>query len=65
MPEFTIKITFNPDTKDCRVEGPLRNKELCDLGFELARGVIEQHRRRTIVPVQDLSEFLKKRQVNP
>lgn len=54
MPEFKITITFNTDTKDCRVEGPLKNKDLCDLGFELARGVIEQNRRRTIVPVQGL-----------
>ena len=54
MPEFKITITFNPDTKDCRVEGPLKNRELCDLGFALAKGVIERHRRRTIVVVPSL-----------
>lgn len=49
--EFKITITFNPDTKDCKVEGPLKNKELCDLGMELARSVMEQNRRKTIVSV--------------
>lgn len=49
--EVTIKITFNPNTKDCQVEGPLKNKDLCDLGLELARDVMEQNRRRMIVSV--------------
>lgn len=47
--EYKITITFNPNTKDCRVEGPLKNKELCDLGMELARGVMEQNRRKMII----------------
>ena len=47
--EFKITITFDPNTKDCRVEGPLKNKEVCDLGMELARRVMEQNRRRQII----------------
>lgn len=49
MQEFTIVITFNPDTKDCKVQGPLKNKALCDLGLELAREVMERNRNRVIV----------------
>jgi hypothetical protein len=49
--EFTITIKFNPNTKDCQVTGPLKNKELCDMGLALAKGVLEQRRRRTVVPI--------------
>lgn len=63
--EFTIKITFNPQTKDCRVEGPLKNKELCDLGMALAKEVMDRNRRRMIisapagVALPDIKSMLK------
>jgi len=47
--EFTLTITFDADTKDCKVTGPVNEPELCLLGLELARRVVEQHTRRRVI----------------
>jgi hypothetical protein len=47
--EFKLLITFNGETKDCRVTGPVNEPDLCLLGLELARRVIEQSRKTKIV----------------
>jgi hypothetical protein len=50
--EFKLEITFDAETKDCKVTGPVNEKDLCFMGLELARRVIEQyHRKRIIVPM--------------
>jgi hypothetical protein len=46
MKEFSLTITFNPVTKDCKVTGPLNEPGLCNLGLDLARRVIAQHKER-------------------
>jgi len=51
MREFSLTITFDADTKDCRVTGPITDPELCNLGLELARRVIAQHKERAPIQV--------------
>lgn len=47
--EFKLEITFDAETKDCRVTGPITEPELCYLGLELARRVIEQYARKRVI----------------
>lgn len=47
--EFKLEITFNPETKDCKVTGPVNEPALCELGMELARRVIKQYNSKRIV----------------
>ena len=71
MNEFSLTITFDPVTKDCKVTGPVQEPELCYLGLELARRVIAQHKERqpltlitantTKVALPPLPDFLRKR----
>ena len=51
MKEFSITITFDPITKDCKVTGPINNRELCELGMELAKRVLQQHHQRSQIVV--------------
>jgi len=48
---FTLQITFDPVTKDCKVTGPVNEPELCYLGLELARRVIRQHKERGAIRI--------------
>lgn len=41
--EFKLEITFNAETKDCKVTGPINEPDLCMLGLELARRLIKQY----------------------
>jgi hypothetical protein len=47
--EFKIEITFDAETKDCKVTGPIHEPDLCYLGLELGRRVIEQYSRKKIM----------------
>mgnify|MGYP001581405330 CR=1 FL=1 len=49
MAEFTLTITFDPNTKDCRVTGPVKDYELCRLGLVLAGEVLKQYRKRLLI----------------
>jgi hypothetical protein len=69
--EFSLTITFDPVTKDCKVTGPINEPDLCYLGLELARRVIAQHKERqpltlitpgTKVSLPPLPEFLRRKQ---
>ena len=72
--EFKLEITFNPDTKDCKVTGPLNELELCLMGLEMARRILiqmkskklvlgpilpAQQKNKMIVPTPDLRKILK------
>lgn len=70
--EFSLTITFDPVTKDCKVTGPVNEPDLCYLGLELARRVIAQHKERqplqlvttgTKVTLPPLPEFLRHREL--
>lgn len=47
--EFKLEITFNAETKDCKVTGPINEPDLCMLGLELARRLIKQYNQKRIV----------------
>lgn len=47
--EFKLEITFNAETKDCKVTGPLKEPDLCLLGLEMARRVIVQMKSKKII----------------
>jgi hypothetical protein len=47
--QFKLEITFDADTKACQVTGPIDEPELCYLGLEMARRVIQESARKRIV----------------
>lgn len=47
--EFKLEITFDAVTKDCKVTGPINEPDLCLLGLEMARRVVEQLKRKRII----------------
>ena len=47
--EFKLEITFDAETKDCKVTGPLRDPDLCLLGLEMARRVLVQMKSKRVI----------------
>lgn len=73
--EFKFEIIFNPDTKDCKITGPLNEPDLCLLGLEMARRIltglktkkvivspfIPQNKSKVKVEIPDLRNLIEKR----